>query len=137
MQQLQDSRIFVQSSGANILAAEVRQQLEKSGITTVKSASEAEYVIKLNNENFGRSILSVSSTTGKVEEYEITYRANLSITGADGESLVKSVPITAARDYTFNEDAVLSKFTEENVLRRDIAKYAAASVLRRLRAVTK
>ena len=136
LQALQESPVQVKSKGAGTLANEVKKQLLDAGIRTVKSESDAEYVITLSNEYFERSVLSVSPDTGKVEEYELSYRAYLTVRDPDGQIVLKSEPVTAERSYTFDEGSVLGKFEEENVLRRDIAKQAASTVLRRLQSLT-
>lgn len=135
LQALQNASIFVQSSNANILAAEVKQQLLDAGVNPVSSASDANYIVILSNESFGRKVLSVSPTTGKVEEYEVTYTVMLKITDPDEGSTTSAKPVSASRDYTFDEGSVLGKLKEESVLKKDIAKQVAATVLRRLRAV--
>ncbi|MEE8233433.1 MAG: LPS assembly lipoprotein LptE [Gammaproteobacteria bacterium] len=135
LQALQNASIFVQSSNANVLAAEVKRQLLDADVNTVSSAPDAEYIVNLSNESFSRKILSVSPTTGKVEEYEVTYTAMLKITGPDESSTASTKPVSASRDYTFDEGSVLGTFTQESVLKKDIAKQVAATVLRRLRAV--
>ena len=134
LQGLQDANIHVQSSGANVLAAEVKRQLRDAGIKPVSSASDADYIVKLSNESFRTKVLSVSATTGKADEYEVTYTAMLKITGPDESSTASANPVSASRDYTFDEGAVLGTFTQESVLKKDIAKQVAATVLRRLRA---
>jgi outer membrane lipopolysaccharide assembly protein LptE/RlpB len=50
-------------------------------------------------------------------------------------STAATEPVSATRDLTFDEGSVLGKVQEESILKRDIAKQVAASVLRRLRAV--
>ena len=134
---LRNSSIYVQSSGAGALASELRQQLQYSDIPIASSSREADYIIDISNEVFERKVLSVSADTGKVEEYEIYYQALLSVKGPDGTELIKSEPVTAQRDYVFDEGSVYASFDQEQVLRRDISKYAASSVLRRLQAVIK
>ena len=137
LEALQNSSVYVRSNGADRLANEVKRQLRNADIIPVNSAEKAEYIITLSNENFIRTVLSVSPETGKVEEYEMSYSATMSITSSQGKTLVNSEPILAERDYTFDEDAVLGKFTEETVLQKDIANQAAAAVLRRLQVITK
>ncbi len=134
LQALQDANIYVQSSGANVLAAEVKRQLFDADVTLASSASDADYVVNLSNESFDRKVIAISPTTGKVEEYEVTYTAMLKITSPDESSTASANPVSASRDYTFDEGAVLGTFTQESVLKKDIAKQVAASVLRRLRA---
>ena len=134
LQALQNVTIYVQSSGADILAAEVKRQLLDADVKTVSGASKADYTVTLSNESFQSKVLSVSPTTGKVEEYEITYNAMLKIANSDKSTTASAEPISASRDIIFDEGAVLATIEESAVLKRDIAKQAAATVLRRLRA---
>lgn len=136
LQTLKNSSVYVASNGANALAAEIRRQLQFAEVPLAGKTGEADYIINVSNEAFERKVLSISAQTGKVEEYEITYRATLAVTDQAGKTLIDAEKITAQRDYVFDEGAVLGKFEEENVLRKDISEHAAASVLRRLQAVT-
>ena len=134
LQALQNASIYVQSSGADILAAEVRRELLDADVKTVSSASKADYIVTLSNESFQSKVLSVSPTTGKVEEYEVSYTAMLKITHKDESTTASAEPISAQRDYTFDKGAVLGKIEEEAVLKNDITRQAAAAVIRQLRA---
>lgn len=134
LEALQNSRIYIQSSNANALAAEVRQQLLDADVTTVASAADADYIVTLSDERFDTKVLSVSPATGKVEEYEVTYTALLAIANKDKKAAARAETVSASRDYTFDEGSVLGKFDEEAVLRKDITKQTAESVIRRLRA---
>jgi len=134
LQGLQDTKIYVQSSGANALATEVKKQLVDVGINPVSSASDADYVVSLSNESFNTKILSVSPTTGKAEQYQVNYTGMLKISSQDDGSTATSGPVSATRDLTFDEGSVLGKVQEESILKKDITKQVAASVLRRLRA---
>ncbi|HSR63600.1 MAG TPA: LPS assembly lipoprotein LptE [Gammaproteobacteria bacterium] len=136
LDELQRSNVYVQSSGANQIAGHVRQQLRYAGVNLIDDAGDADYLISLSDERFERNILSVSPRTGKVQEYELSYQSSLSVTDRNGEKLVNNEPITAARDYVFDDGSVLGNFSQEGVLRNDIARHAASSVLRRLQAVT-
>lgn len=135
LQALQDASIYVQSSAANVLALQVKQQLIDAGAEPVTNASDADYIVNLSNESFKTKVLSVSPNTGKVEEYEVTYTALLKITRRNDKETATAEPVSASRDYTFDEGSVLGTFRQESVLKADIAKQVAATVLRRLRAV--
>ena len=137
LEELKDSRVYVKSSGAKKLADEVKRQLEFAEVAVVQDPGQAQYVIEVMNERFDRKVLSVSADTGKVEEYELTYNSLLTVTGPEGNVLLKNEPVTAQRDYTFDEDSVLGKFDEEKKLREEITRHAADSVLRRFRTVTR
>ena len=135
--ELDVSSIYVQSHGATKLASIVKTQLQIVGIETVDNATEAEYVLQLKDESFKRNVLSVSPRTGKVEEFELVYTAQMAVSQADGTPVMPGDSIRVVRDYTFDEDAVLGKFTEERLLQEDLTRRAASQVLRRLQAVLK
>ncbi len=136
LESLKQYKVYVQSNESGFLVRDVREQLQFADIPLAKTSKEADYVISIQGENFEQKVLTVSSTTGKAEEYEIYYNAFMSITDKNGERLVDNEPISARRDFTFDEDAVLSKFDEGNQLHRDMSKSTASNVLRRLQAVT-
>ena len=129
-----DTKIYVQSSGASVLAAEVKKQLIDAGVRPVSSTSDAEYIVTLSNEVFNTIVLAVSPSTGKAEEYQVSFVAMVKIDSTDGGSQATAEPVAATRDLTFDEGSVLGKVQEESVMKKEIAKQVAASVLRRLRA---
>ncbi len=135
LQGLQDTSFHVQSNGANRLASEVRQQLSYAGVVIADSASDAQYIIKLSSESFSNKVLSVSPDTGKVEERELFYSANIAVVEPNGKTLLKPEPVTASRDLTIDQGAILSKFDESSILGDDMVRQAAARALRRVRTV--
>ncbi len=132
LQGLEDTKIYVQSSGANILAKEVKKQLVDASINPVSSLSDADYVVNLSKETFNTKVLAVSPETGKAEEYQVSYSAMLKISSTNGETRTETV--SATRDLTFDKGSVLGKVQEESILKKDIARQVASSVIRRLRA---
>ena len=131
------SNIYIQSTGASKLEREVIGQLSGSGVSIASSAENASYIVNLKQESFERTVLSVSAATGKVEEYQISYKAKMDVVKAGGETLARDDNVQSSRDFTFDEDAVLGKFTEEEIIREDLVRLAASQVLRRLQALIK
>ena len=129
------ANIYINPSSAPLLAKEVTSQLAGAGVSLASSPQSASYIVTLKEERFEKAVLSVSAATGKVEEYLITYKAKMDAADADGRQIVKDDPVTSSRDFTFDENAVLGKFSEEELLREDIVRQAASQVLRRLQAL--
>jgi LPS-assembly lipoprotein len=129
------ANIYINPSSAPKLAKEVKSQLSGAGVSLANSAQDASYVIILKEESFEKSVLSVSATTGKVEEYQIIFKAKMDVIHADGHNIVKNDKVISARDFTFDENAVLGKFSEEEILREDLVRRAASQILRRLQAL--
>lgn len=137
LEELNNANIFIQAGSGSDLALELRRQLSFAGVNVTDSAENADYVIHLSDETRDKDVLSVSSETGKVAEYELTTSSLLSISGSDHKRLVNEETISARRDYIFDQDSVLGKFDEEQKIREEMNQQLAASIIRRLRAVTR
>ncbi len=126
------SNVFVSNIGGESIAKEVKLQLAGAGARAVASADKAKLVLRLEKEIFNRSVLSVSADTGKVEEYLLTLTVSMTLIDSKGKELIPGDEIRLARDYTFDEDAVLGKFEEEKVLRDELVSEAASEIIRRV-----
>ncbi len=131
------SSIYVDESNARKLADQVKTQLDSIGVALTATPESAEYVLQLSNERQDRKVLSVSSTTGKVEEFELIYSATMSVLNANGDYLSRNQTVSARRDLAYDETAVLGKFDEERILQEGLRQQVASSVLRRLNATIK
>jgi len=133
--QLQNAKIFLKSNMARAITTEIQRQLEIHEIPLAATPQEAEAIVTLNNERFDRRVLSVDPRTGKWREFELSYEVDFAIDRPDGAPLAKRGTIQISRDLAFDETAVISKFEEENLLRGEMMKDAAETVLRRLERV--
>ncbi len=117
---------------AGALADAVKSQLTVSGIRVADRIKGADYVLTLSNGEFERQVVSVSPETGKVEEYLVVFSARVSLSDANGEALVAGQVVRVSGDYTFDEDAALGKFSEEETIREELVEQAATQIIRRL-----
>ena len=70
-----------------------------------------------------------------MEEYQIVFTLRVSISRADGELLVDNQALRVFRDYTFDEEAALGKFIEEEGLRTELIKQVVDQIIRQLSTV--
>ena len=129
---IEDEHIYLYHARAPLVTAEVREQLRFAGADLVPGPAESDYQVFVSNESLEREVLSVSPQTGKAEEYQLLLRVFLSVTTASGETLIDKQQISLSRDFTYDEDAALGKFSEEQLLREELAREAADQILRRL-----
>lgn len=127
--------IHIRSAGAAQLGQALRFQLAGAGVTLTENAEGAACIVDLKAETFEKSVLSVSARTGKVEEYRILFSARMDAVGADGRVLARDELIRVSRDQIVDEEAVLGNFSEESLIREDLARSAAAQAARRLQAL--
>ncbi len=127
--------IYIDNNGAPKLAEQVEAQITGSDASVATSSDKADYVIVLSSERFEKSVLSVSADTGKVEEFLISYSARMDARDSSGKKILENDEIGMSRNFTFDEGAVLGKFSEEETIREDLVLRASSQVLRRLQAL--
>ncbi|MCI0401240.1 MAG: LPS assembly lipoprotein LptE [Gammaproteobacteria bacterium] len=128
-------RVYVQSQGADELAAEIVQQLHYAGVSTTENADEAGLWVKVRQESFDQRVLAVSAQTGKVEEYQLGYKVNLLVAKPDGNVLINDQQIGVVKELTFSGFDALGKYNEAAVIRDDMRREVATTILRRLQAI--
>jgi LPS-assembly lipoprotein len=85
----------------------------------------------LYGERSDSRVLSVTST-GKAEEYLLTYEVSFRLTGTKEQSLSEPQTVKVQRDYHYDPLSVLAKEREEQELRRELQRDAVQQILRRL-----
>lgn len=131
------SSIHIRASRTGDIAKEVTARLEQAGIAIMPEAEQAEYLLTLANESVERDVLSVSAQTGKAEEYRLILTVQMSVSHSDDGLLLDGDTVEVFRDYTFDEDAVLGAFSEEQVLREEMTRRVASQVISRLNATAR
>lgn len=126
-------RVYLDIGGSGDTGREVREQLQLTDTVLTETAEESEYILRVTNQQYNRSVLSVSPRTGKVEEYELTQSVLLSVATPEGETLVSNERISASRDYIFDETAVIASGDEQQLLREEMTRQIANLALLRAR----
>lgn len=131
------SRVFLSDSTAPAIGTEIRSQMESAGTVFSGPGVDTDYTLYLGDQSARRTILSVSATTGKVEEYQLTISVRMTVTDAAKKELLSNQLISVRRDYTFDDNAVLGSVTQERVIEAELMREAASQVIRRFNAVTR
>ena len=108
------------------------QLLDGGGVRVQPADGSTGALLRISDERFDRRVLSVNPDTGKESEFELAYQVVFEVTGAEGEELVPEQTVSLIRDYVFDPDAVLGKSREQNVLRAEMRRDAAAQIVRRI-----
>lgn len=119
----------LQDSYTDFARAFVRH-LTDSGAVLQNSGDTASAIIDVTHDAVERRVLSVSARNIPTE-YELTYTVTLTVRSADKELLAPQV-LSLSRDYSFDENALLAKEHEEDVLRVQMARELAIIATRRL-----
>ena len=122
-------------------SSELRAALERtitSGSNTRIAANpqEADAVLTVTRDFQGKNILSLSSA-GRVREHQLVRTVHFRVATGKGEELLPEGEIVLRRDLSYNDNVVLAKEAEEQVLWRDIQNDLVQQILRRLAAAAR
>ena len=109
----------------------LRHDLLSNGAHLKQEKSEASVVVSILRDSVARRVLTTSATN-QPNQYEITYTVAFSVTAAAGQELLPPEELSATRTYSFQEQLLLAKGHEEDILRKDMARDLAELVMRRL-----
>lgn len=123
--------VYLQGASGQ-LGKEFKKTLRSSDGKLVDKVDEAGIVVKVTKETMRRRVLSISST-GRANEYELYYLLNFILLDAKGNELSKTQVIEIHKDYFDNQEQVLGKNIEEQVIRTEMYSQAVNAIFNRSR----
>jgi LPS-assembly lipoprotein len=111
-------------------AREFEHQLTSSGALIQESRAKSTVTIDITKDLVEQRTLSVSARNIPTE-YELTYTVTFAVRGPDKELLAPQT-IHLSQDYSFEENKLLAKEHEADILRRQMARDLVAIAMRRL-----
>ncbi|MGD2054567.1 MAG: LPS assembly lipoprotein LptE [Gammaproteobacteria bacterium] len=128
------SPLFINKDSMSLeLYRELRTALVASGVDLTDDAAAASSVLKVNNEQRTRDVISVD-TLGRAREYRLIYRLVFSLQ-ASGESLIDNSSIQLARNLLFDPETVLGVAQETEYVYADMIRDSAGQILQKLQAI--
>ncbi len=114
------------------IAALLQQRLSEQDVAVAQTADKAKLWIELSDETHGERVVSVAAVSTTLKEVELTHQLTLQVRKPDGTVLVEKKPLRQVREFIYDEQAVLAKANEEQLLREDMQAEIIAHILRRL-----
>ena len=111
-------------------AREFDRQLKGSGARIQAQDAGASATVLVSRDEVRRRVLSVSANNIPTE-YELTYTVTIAVRSS-GKEILTPQTLSLARDYSFDENTLLAKENEEDVLRVQMARDLAVIATRRL-----
>ena len=110
---------------------EIESALARSAVERSASREAADAVLVVTSERFERRTLSVDPWDGSEREAEVTYTVEFRV-GPSGEgSAMDAQRITLERDFLYTPEEIVAKEHEEDRIRAELRREAAARILRR------
>ena len=127
--------LWVGFSDASPLGTEFKRYI-RSGTSTrlVDDPTTAEAKLQVISESREKEILSLDGT-GQVRQYTLFYVFVFRVDDGKGRDFIAPTRITLKRDISVDNNTILAKQAEENLLYRDMQSDLVQQLLRRLAAV--
>jgi LPS-assembly lipoprotein len=109
---------------------EFERQLKSAGATLQSVRANSTATIDVTRDSVEQRTLSVTAENIPTE-YEITYTVTFAVRGTDKELLVPQT-ISLSKDFSFEENVLLAKEHEADILRQQMARDLVAIAMRRL-----
>jgi LPS-assembly lipoprotein len=109
---------------------EFEHQLKSSGATLQALRANSTASIEVTKDLVEQRTLSVSAVNIPTE-YELTYTVTFAVRGTDKELLAPQT-ISLSKDYSFEENVLLAKEHEADILRQQMARDLVSIAMRRL-----
>jgi LPS-assembly lipoprotein len=111
-------------------ARELEHQLKSSGALLQPLRQDSTATIEVTKDLVEQRTLAVSARNIPTD-YELRYTVVFSVNGPDWQILAPQT-ITLSRDYSFEENELLAKEHESDILREQMARDLVTMVMRRL-----
>jgi LPS-assembly lipoprotein len=124
--------LYVQAPALSPFALQLKRAVHAGSSTKViERPEQAEAILQILNEIPEKEILSLGAG-GRVREFQLRYRVLFRLTDGQNREHIPATEIVLKRDYSFNDEQVLSKESEEALLYRDMRTDAVYQLVRRL-----
>jgi len=109
---------------------ELISELEQGGVSVVDSSVAASAVIRIESDQAGQRVLSVSGRNVPTE-YDVFYNVVYSV-WVDGEETLPSTALSLNQAYTYDATQVLGKNREAQVISKSLAQNLVRQVSQQL-----
>jgi len=126
--------LYVQAAPTSPFALQLKRAVQAGSSTQLADrADRAEAVLQILGEYQEKEILSLGAG-GRVREFQLRYRVQFRLTDEKNREHIPMTELLLRRDFSFNDEQVLSKESEELLLYRDMRTDAVYQLVRRLQA---
>jgi LPS-assembly lipoprotein len=118
------------------LLQSLTQSLQRAGATIAADGATDAANLQILSENWATTPISVDQF-GRAQEFSLRYAVVFKLDRADGSALVPQQAIELSRDYVAPPVDSIGRSSEAELLARELRREMAASVLRRVDAVSR
>jgi LPS-assembly lipoprotein len=109
----------------------LKDQLQSYNIRISSEVKGSSYLLLLEKDNLQEQITSISASTTP-RQYELIYTVYYSLTKTAGQPLIPLSQVSVTRQFTVNNDRILSSNAEEGMIANEMRRDAAMQIMNRI-----
>lgn len=125
-------KVYLEGASGDFLD-QFKEVLNMSSARIAKNAKESDLHVKVLRETFRSRAVSLNFS-GRGNEFEFNYLLEYQLFGANNAGLPSSKPIQIIREYFNDQQDILAKNNEANVIRKEMYQQAVLTLLERAKA---
>ena len=110
---------------------ELRRNLLVNKVTLAATAEQADMVLNIASETTDQQILTLGGS-GRVNEFELHFRVSLRAYDNKQQDWIPAEQMVLYRNYSYNDNIILAKEAEANMLYQGMRSEMVQQILRRL-----
>ena len=110
---------------------ELRRNLLVNKVTLAATAEQADMVLNIASETTDQQILTLGGS-GRVNEFELHFRVSLRAYDNKQRDWIPAEQMVLYRNYSYNDNIILAKEAEANMLYQGMRSEMVQQILRRL-----
>ncbi|MBS0555813.1 MAG: hypothetical protein JSR27_00210 [Proteobacteria bacterium] len=129
-------RVHVQASDPfSPLTRDVEAALRRSGASVEDAAGEGIAEVTLGSVSLAPVVRSVGANA-TVNEFSMVYHVELSISDADGKTLLPKQVIERSRDYTFDQTQAVGSNAEQDEIKKGMERDMVQAIMFKINAIS-
>jgi len=126
-------KVYLVNKGNSAIVNPLKSALENAGTKMVHSTGSATSVITLSSKGVEKRALNIAGR--EIKEYELNLEVAFVVQDHSGEQLSDAQTVSVIRTYQNDDNNVLGKDNEENIIRKEMNESAVTQILYRLKAL--
>lgn len=118
------------------LKRDLEAALARSGARVEENSGDGVAEINLSNVSLAPIVRSVGATAF-VNEFSMIYHVELSISSADGKSLLPLQTIEHSREFTFDQSQAIGTNVEQDEIKKEMERDMVATLMRKVEAASR
>lgn len=124
--------VYVSGAGlGSTMSGYIVDRLRSQGVNITNSRNQAQYHIQIQDEKFSQRTVSIGSNA-RAAEYLLSQELTIKVADSADNILIPELTLRAERNMDFDEEQVIAKAAESDIIRKELQEEIVRQLVDRL-----